>query len=285
MLFYLILRALDTIEDDMTIPYSQKVEYLKEFPDDVTKPGWTFDKCMIYLLPLLANLLAGPNEKDRHLLQQFDVVIEEFLAIKPVYRSIIVDKTRRMADGMAEYCGDQDKFIGIKTSQDYNQYCYYVGGLVGLGLTDLFVESGLGNPGLKERPWLHRSMGLFLQKTNIIRDIREDFDDKRLFWPEEVWKKYVDSFDMLLEPQNSSIALRCSSEMVADALEHASDCIMYLAGLREQSVFNFCAIPQVMAMATLHLVFRNPATFQRNVKITKGEACAVCIFSEASNVS
>ena len=30
-------------------------------------------------------------------------------------------------------------------------------------------------------------MGLFLQKTNIIRDYREDIDDARIFWPKSVW--------------------------------------------------------------------------------------------------
>jgi farnesyl-diphosphate farnesyltransferase len=34
---------------------------------------------------------------------------------------------------------------------------------------------------------LSNSMGLFLQKTNIIRDYLEDINEKRIFWPREVW--------------------------------------------------------------------------------------------------
>lgn len=34
----------------------------------------------------------------------------------------------------------------------------------------------------------------------------------------------------------------------------------------------FCAIPQVMAIATLALVFNNLDIYQRNIKIRKGEA-------------
>ena len=30
-------------------------------------------------------------------------------------------------------------------------------------------------------------MGLFLQKTNIIRDYLEDLEGGRTFWPDEVW--------------------------------------------------------------------------------------------------
>lgn len=34
---------------------------------------------------------------------------------------------------------------------------------------------------------LANSMGLFLQKVNIIRDYLEDLIDSRTFWPSEVW--------------------------------------------------------------------------------------------------
>ena len=71
--------------------------------------------------------------------------------------------------------------------------------------------------------------------------------------------------------------------MVLNALSHANECMMYLAGLKEQSVFNFAAIPQSMAIATLELVFRNPQLFKRNVKITKGEACRIMMLSTQSN--
>ncbi len=30
-------------------------------------------------------------------------------------------------------------------------------------------------------------MGLLLLKTNIIRDFREDADQRRFFWPREIW--------------------------------------------------------------------------------------------------
>lgn len=45
-------------------------------------------------------------------------------------------------------------------------------------------------------------MGLFLQKTNIIRDYREDLDDKRKFWPKQVWSKYAKDLSDFTDPQN-----------------------------------------------------------------------------------
>ena len=141
------------------------------------------------------------------------------------------------------------------------------------------MEAGLANPALLDRPELMESMGQFLQQTNIIRDIKEDWDEKRRFWPKEVWSKYVDNFEDLMKPEHQEAALNCNAEMINIALSRTDDCVFYLAGLKEQSVFNFCAIPQTMAIATLDVCFRNPDMFKRNVKITKGQACQVMMES------
>ncbi|KAK6538567.1 bifunctional farnesyl-diphosphate farnesyltransferase/squalene synthase [Orbilia ellipsospora] len=260
-LFYLVLRGLDTIEDDMTLSNDIKIPLLQNFHQILEQPGWTFDG-------------NGPDEKDRQLLVEFHVVITEFMKLKDVYKDVIRDIAKQMGDGMAETCrGPAKNLDGLPTIADYDRYCFYVAGLVGEGLTRLFVPAGVANPGLLSRPNLYISMGLFLQKTNIIRDFREDLVDCRSFYPREIWGKYVDNYVDLGLPENEEKALACQSELVLNALNHADDCLYYLAGLRDQSVYNFCAIPQVMAIATLALVFRNPEMFKRNIKIPKGEAC------------
>lgn len=265
--FYLVLRGLDTIEDDTSIDFDTKEPLLRNFKDILTKDGWTFTG-------------NRPEEKDRELLVQFDNVVTEFKNMKPAYQAIIKDITDKMGNGMADYCAKaENDDASVKTIEEYDLYCHYVAGLVGEGLTRLFVEADLANPALLKRPQLHKSMGLFLQKTNIIRDIREDFDDERRFWPKEIWSKHVDNFEDLFKPEYKDAALNCNSEMILNALEHVEECLFYLAGLREQSVFNFCAIPQAMAIATLELCFRNYAIFERNVKITKGEACDLMLQS------
>ncbi len=266
-LFYLILRGLDTIEDDMTIPLEEKDPLLRNFHNILEEDGWSYEGNHV-------------REKDRDLLVQFDVVITEFGKLKPPYKKIIKDITKRMGDGMADYCNNAEfNKDGINSIKDYEEYCHYVAGLVGEGLTRLFIESGLANPALLTRPELMESMGQFLQQTNIIRDIREDWEEKRRFWPKEIWSKHVDNFEDLLKPENKDKALNASSEMILTALTRADDCLFYLAGIRDQSVFNFCAIPQAMAIATLELCFRNPEMFQRNIKTTKGQTCQIMLDS------
>ena len=57
---------------------------------------------------------------------------------------------------------------------------------MGIGLTRLFAASGLESDEVGEMHQLANSMGLFLQKTNIIRDYLEDNLQEREFWPREV---------------------------------------------------------------------------------------------------
>ena len=82
----------------------------------------------------------------------------------------------------SEYC-TINKSIVVCSSV---QYCHYVAGLVGIGLSQLFSASQLEDPEVGLDTELANSMGLFLQKTNIIRDYLEDIQQGRAFWPEEV---------------------------------------------------------------------------------------------------
>jgi farnesyl-diphosphate farnesyltransferase len=260
-LFYLCLRGLDTIEDDMTLPLDKKIPLLRNFHVTMEQDGWQFHES---------------QEKDKELLEHFDVVITELKKIKAPYYEIIKDMTCKMGNGMADYAENEEMIKnGVQTVDEYELYCHYVAGLVGEGLTRLFVESELANPKLAERPSLTESMAQFLQKTNIIRDLHEDWQDGRRWYPKEIWGQHVDKWEDLFEPSQQTKALECVSHMVLDALKHSEECLFYMAGIKDQSVFNFVAIPQGMAIATLELVFRNPDVLKKNVKITKGDACKI----------
>ncbi len=91
-------------------------------------------------------------------------------------------------------------------------------------------------------------MGLFLQKTNIIRDYREDIDQKRIFWPREVWELYTDKLANFREDKYAREANHCLNHLITNAYHHIPDCLDYMSRIRDKHVFNFCAIPQVMLM-------------------------------------
>ena len=99
----------------------------------------------------MLTFVDGENEADRQLLVEFDVVIAELGAIDKKYREVIQDITKQMGGGMADYANNAaHNLYGVDTTQDFDQYCYYVAGLVGEGLTRLFISSGKENPKLNE---------------------------------------------------------------------------------------------------------------------------------------
>jgi farnesyl-diphosphate farnesyltransferase len=267
-LFYLILRGLDTIEDDMTLDLQKKTDLLETFHEIIYKPGWTFSE-------------NGPNEKDRQLLVEFDIVIGEFLKIDKKYQLVIASITKLMGQGMSAYAnGKHRKETSVATIEDYDLYCHYVAGVVGYGLSDLFSASGLEDSALSDDKEESNAMGCFLQKANIIRDYKEDFDEGRQFWPREIWDQYCDEFGDFQLPENETKARACLSAMVLNTMSHIPQVLSYLNRLRNPSVFRFCAIPQVMAIATLNLVFGNLQVFRKNVKIRRGETVKLILACE-----
>ncbi|GAA96912.1 uncharacterized protein L969DRAFT_90325 [Mixia osmundae IAM 14324] len=258
-IFYLVLRGLDTVEDDMTIPLATKEPVLVSFHERLSEKGWTFTG-------------NGPDEKDRQLLVEFDNVIQEMALLDEGYRTVITDIAREMGAGMAKYARMADENAGVfsvDTLASFDLYCHYVAGLVGEGLSRIFAASGREDPQLGKQLTLSNSMGLMLQKTNILRDFREDIDDGRLFWPKEIWGKYAKEPRDLTLKENSEAARWALSEMTVDALTHAVDALNYLTLLKDQAIFCFCAVPQVMAIATLEECFDNLDVYQKNVKIRR----------------
>lgn len=271
LVFYLALRALDTIEDDMQAfkgRTHEKIHHLQNFyKTGLVTPNWSMD---------------GVGEGDEKvLLQQYFKVVNVFKSLTPESQEIIADITKRMGEGMADTV-ERDLGQGTVTVQDYNMYCHYVAGLVGEGLSRLFTASGYESHEVAAvSTTLANTMGLFLQKTNIIRDYLEDFVDGRAFWPQEIWNQYSVSKDLgeFAKPEAKEQAVHCLNHLITDALECVPDCLQYMSLLKTEEVFRFCAIPQVMAIATLRDLYNNHDVFTGVVKIRKGLAVKLILDS------
>ncbi|KAL6346482.1 hypothetical protein AAG906_000100 [Vitis piasezkii] len=249
-IFYLVLRALDTVEDDTSIPTDVKVPILIAFHRHIYDRDWHF---------------ACGTKDYKVLMDQFHHVSTAFLELERGYQEAIEDITKRMGAGMAKFICKE-----VETIDDYDEYCHYVAGLVGLGLSKLFHASKLEDLASDE---LSNSMGLFLQKTNIIRDYLEDINEipkSRMFWPREIWSKYVNKLEDLKEEENSIKAVQCLNDMVTNALIHMEDCLKYMSALQSPAIFRFCAIPQIMAIGTLALCYNNIEVFRGVVKMRRG---------------
>lgn len=202
--FYLVLRALDTVEDDMDLSKFKAAlqaarsttAAAKEEIDDNDARAFK-NKCLLYFHTLLGDTgtaddgikagfydsdtifrtLADANvgEKDEAtLFKKFDSIVRVYRNFSSDQRVIIADITRQMAGGMADYIDRDLSDKGTEDLRDYNQYCHYVAGLVGEGLSRLWataIDSGLPKNTIDrlsaERglTTLSSDMGLFLQKN------------------------------------------------------------------------------------------------------------------------
>jgi len=317
-IFYLALRALDTVEDDMDVtkfdikrhkvpvllgadaptdPLQVKIASLRNF--------WT----LLYPeknFPLKVNLAGfaagGVGAADEAvLLHQFDKCVRVFALLPEAHKEIISDITNKMGNGMADYI-QRDLREGTEDLKDYYLYCHIVAGQVGEGLSRQFAVCGLESKSVSEALMkdsfvglgsLCSDMGLFLQKTNIIRDYLEDFVDGRAFWPKTVWRKHVPAGGSLGDmgkafaavnmdgnpsgPFETSAqnAMCCLNEMITDSLALMPRSLAYLRQLKDPSIFGFCAIPQLMALATMEALYSNPKVFTGVLKIRKGVACRI----------
>ena len=266
-IFYLVLRGLDTIEDDMSIPIEDKKQMLLHFHNDIENIHYSVE--------------YGDKPEYRTLMKNFYKVNRSYKQLHSKYRDVIKNITNEMAKGMVEFL---DK-SSINTITEYDSYCHYVAGLVGIGLSQIFTLSGLEFNDLTKYDKLSNSMGLFLQKTNIIRDVKEDYDEKRYWWPKDIISKHFVSIhhifgneivdgeqDIKKINQENIITEKHThllNEMIMNALQHIPDSIEYLSLVKNNSNFKFCAIPQVVAIQTLATLFHNQNVFKKTEKLNK----------------
>jgi farnesyl-diphosphate farnesyltransferase len=248
--FYVVLRGLDTVEDDMSIPIEVKVPILKDFHKTIYDPSWHFS--------------CGVKDY-KELMDKFGFVSNAFLGLSKGYQDVIAEMTQRMGAGMAKFIESE-----VETVEDYDEYCHYVAGIVGIGLSRLFHSSGLEALAPDS---LSNSMGLFLQKLNIVRDYLEDINEipaPRMFWPREIWGRYAARLEDFKQEENSEKAVQCLNAMVTNGLSHATDCLQYLSAVNDPSNLRFCAIPQIMAIASYAMCYNNIEVFRGVVKIRRG---------------
>ncbi|XP_032619413.1 squalene synthase isoform X1 [Chelonoidis abingdonii] len=246
----------------MTISLETKVPMLHDFHSYLYQPDWRY---------------MESKEKYKQVLEDFPTISLEFRNLAKVYRDVIADICHKMGAGMAEFL--QKK---VESLQEWDKYCHYIVGLVGTGLSRLFSVLELEDPIIGQDTELANSMGIFIEKTIIIRDYLEDQLAGREFWPREVWSRYAKKLSDLAKPENIDVAVQCMNELIINALHHIPNILTYLSRLKTQSVFNFCAIPQVMAIATLAACYNNKQVFRGVVKIQKGQA--VTLKMDATNI-
>ena len=275
---YLLCRIADTIEDDRDMPFSSKKKFSESFIAVVAaqEDAQTFAE---NLTPLLSDS-ASADEKD--LIKNTQSVIRITHSFNPRQRQALERCIRLMADGMSRY-QESNVQNGLVDQRDMDSYCYYVAGVVGEMLTELFCDySAELNQHHDEMMKLAVSFGQGLQMTNILKDIWEDQQRQMCWLPSDLFEQYGLDLADLAAAKNTPGFKKALSQLIGLARSHLANALRYTLMIPKEEVGmrRFCLWALGMALLTLRKIHDNPEfNAGRQVKISRKSVKATIFFS------
>lgn len=208
---YLVLRAIDEIEDHEDIDNHLKYSILMQL-NELFKQPFNEEKYFQILHPV------------RAIVPEVTLRLGEWIEACPENtRPLVLNASSEMAFGMAKWAKEN---WNIQTKEDLDDYTYYVAGLVGVLLSELWDFCA----GIKTDRELAIGYGRGLQAVNILRNEQEDLQERGVSFIPQGW----DRDDLF----------HYASENLAKADE-------YMQFLDNRSILLFCRLPLALAHKSL----------------------------------
>jgi farnesyl-diphosphate farnesyltransferase len=264
---YLLCRIADTIEDEPSLPPAAKLAFLDRFVSVVAGRG---EPALLArdLKPLLTDWTLAT---ERDLVGNLQRVVNVTATLSEPKRVAIQRCVELMCYGMPRFQSTAS-LRGLTRSSDLDDYCYYVAGVVGDMLTDLFCDY---SPAIaqhrSELRGLAVSFAQGLQMTNILKDVWEDRSRGACWLPQELFARYgVDLARLSPEPHDPRFAAGMR-ELIGTAHAHLRNALEYtlLIPGNEGGIRRFCLWAVGLAVLTLRKIEQNPRfTVGVQVKVT-----------------
>lgn len=270
---YLLCRIADTIEDDAAMDADTKRRFGARFVRVVEG----FEPAAGFASDLSPCLAPETLPAERELIQRSAEVIRVTHSFVDFQRKALTRCVALMSQGMHRFqnsAGPQ----GLENMRQMDEYCYFVAGVVGEMLTELF--SGHASDIAERRQRLLKlapSFGQGLQMTNILKDI---FDDRKRgicwlprseFGSEPGGRRFVGRFD-LVDSLDEKVFRQGLERLVVIAHGHLRNALEYtlLIPPRHRDVRRFCLWALGMAVPTLRNIYQTPGFLSGNeVKISR----------------
>lgn len=208
---YLVMRAIDEIEDHELIPNDTKYELLMQVSELFKRP-FTEEAYLRIIEPVKEQL---PEVS----LRLYDWV----QACPEGSRPMMMEISNEMAFGMAKWA---KKNWQVQTKEDLDDYTYYVAGVVGVYLSRLWYWSYGQETDLD----LAIGFGRGLQAVNILRNQKEDSEERGVSFVPDGWSR---------------------DDLFAYAEDNLKKADAYIATLSEKSTVMFCRLPLEFAHKSL----------------------------------
>lgn len=275
---YLLCRIADTIEDDRDMLFTSKREYSELFIDIVAGNS-SPDNFAKNLAPELSD---SASEQEKVLIRNTASVIRITHSFNDRQRNALARCIKIMADGMSKF-QEANVIEGLKTQEEMDTYCYYVAGVVGEMLTELFCDySETIQIHYDKLMKLSVSFGQGLQMTNILKDIWDDKERNMCWLPNEVFNQYGTNLSELSPGNSSEEVQQALGHLVGVAHYHLANALEYtlLIPGNEKGIRRFCLWALGMAVLTIRNInkHRNFKSGQQ-VKITRTNVKAVIALS------
>jgi farnesyl-diphosphate farnesyltransferase len=277
---YLLCRALDTIEDEPELTYADKKKFSDWFTDVVDKNA----DAQLFSEALTPLLSAGTIPMEHELIREIDRVVNITHNYSKEYQEVLSRCIGIMSEGMIFY-QKLENSGGLKNLKELDDYCYFVAGVVGEMLTDLFclhLPEALSSK-REDMMKLSNSFGQGLQMTNILKDIWDDQSRGVCWLPNDVFEHYGYDLALLQKGQINGDYQKGLSHMIGIAHTHLDRAFKYTLMIppEEAGIRNFLLWAIFMALYTLKKIYKNiDATDSEKWKINRKSVKQIVVISK-----
>ena len=265
---YLLCRIADTIEDEPALSPAETLALLERFKGVVAGRG----DAAVLAADVEKRLSSRTLATERDLIVNMGRVLHVTASLSPPQRSAIQCCVDLMCYGMPRF-QSATSLEGLARRSDLDEYCYYVAGVVGDMLTELFCEY---SPAIaRNRAQLQRlavSFAQGLQMTNILKDVWEDRSRGACWLPREVFNAHHVDLGHL-SPETAGTGFDAGMrELIGAAHAHLRNALDYTLFIpsTETGIRRFCLWAIGLAVLTLQKIHNNPGfTAGSQVKISR----------------
>jgi farnesyl-diphosphate farnesyltransferase len=265
---YLLCRIADTIEDEPALSAAETLAYLQSFKAAVS--GSAESAPLVRELERRLTERTLPEERD--LVSNMERVIRMTRALDERPRAAIERCVELMCYGMPHF-QHSASVRGLARSSDLDDYCYYVAGVVGEMLTELFCDY---SPDIAQQraplQSLAASFAQGLQMTNILKDVWEDRSRGACWLPQEVFVRHGIDLAHLAPAHYDARFGAGMAELIGVAHAHLRNALAFtlLIPAKETGIRRFCLWAIGLAVLTLRKIYRNPRfTSGSQVKVSR----------------
>ena len=265
---YLLCRIADTIEDEHALSLAQKQAFLERFVRVAAGHG----DATSFSRDLGSLLSSSTARHERDLVAHCRRVIGITARLGSGQRGAIVRCLRIMSGGMLEFQQNRNP-VGLKDCSSLDRYCYYVAGVVGEMLTELFCDySAEVNKQRKDLLALSVSYAQGLQMTNILKDLWDDRRRGACWLPRDVFRESGFDLDRLSPGEVDPGFLKGFFELVGIARGQLWEGLRYVllipgheTGLRRYLLWSLG-----LSVLMLRSLYRTPSFRKgRNIRLSR----------------